>query len=177
MRKKANYHYYVEGEDEKSVLNALKRDLKCIESGKVEVFNSVQKGLTAARIRPLKMGTVVVLVYDTDVETNVEILRNNIAFLRKQSGIRDVICIPQVKNLEDELINACKIKNAEEVTKSASKSDYKKELINCSNLGARLCACQFDIAGFWSGIPRGKFEEFGNDAEKIKICQKGQKHN
>ena len=35
MRRKATYHYFVEGEDEKSLLNVLKSDLGCIESGKV----------------------------------------------------------------------------------------------------------------------------------------------
>lgn len=171
MRKNVNYHYYVEGEDEKSVLNVLKRDVKCIESGKVEVFNVVQKRISTARIRPLKTGTIVVLVYDTDVETNIDILRNNIVFLEKQRGIREVICVPQVRNLEEELTNACKVKNVWELTKSPTKTDYKKALINCSNLGARLCRCQFDINRFWSRIPQGIFGQFGNDAEKIKICR------
>lgn len=54
MKKNSTYHYYVEGEDEKSLLDALKSDLKCIQSGKVEKFNVIQNRFTAARIRPLK---------------------------------------------------------------------------------------------------------------------------
>ena len=110
MRKKQVLHYYVEGEDEKSLLEALKRDLGCIETGKVDIMNVIQTRFTVARIRPLKPGTIVVLVYDTDVETNMEILQFNIEFLKKQTGIKEVICIPQVRNLEDELRNACDIK-------------------------------------------------------------------
>ena len=91
MRRKETYHYYVEGEDEKSLLDVLKSDLRCIESGKVDKFNVVQNKFTNARIRPLKTGTIVVLVYDTDVETNMDILQYNVDFLRKQSGIKDVI--------------------------------------------------------------------------------------
>lgn len=86
MRKKAIYHYYVEGEDERSLLNTLKRDMGCIESG--------------------------------------------------------------------------------------TKTNYKSDIISCSNLGARLCKCQFDISKFWSQIPANNFRKFGNDAERIKIDKK-----
>lgn len=172
MRKKAIYHYYVEGEDERSLLNVLKRDIGCIESGKVDKFNVIQNRFTIARIRPLKIGTIVVLVYDTDVETNVDILQYNVEFLKKQSGIKDVFCIPQVKNLEDELVRTCEIRNVKELTKSGTKTDYKSDLISCSNLGARLNKCEFDISKFWSLIPNNKFKQFGNDAEKIKIQKK-----
>lgn len=167
--KRASYYYYVEGDDEKSLLNALKSDLGCIVSGKVEKFNPVQNRFTNARIRPLKVGTIVVLVYDTDVETNVTILNDNINFLKRHSGIKDVICIPQVKNLEDELIIACEIKNIAELTKSDTKKEFKRDLISCSNLGARLKKCKFDVRKFWNQMPANKFKDFGNDAEKIKI--------
>ena len=74
MRRNTIYQYYVEGEDEKSIINALKQGLRKIESGKVEKFNVIQNKFTIARIRPLKSGTVVILVYDTDVENNNSIL-------------------------------------------------------------------------------------------------------
>lgn len=168
MRKKAIYHYYVEGEDEKCILNALKSNMNCIESGKVERFNVVQNKFTYARIRPLKMGTKVVLIYDTDVQNNIGILQDNIEFLKKQSSIKDVICIPQVYNLEDELKRACNIRTIGEITQSGTKKDYKRELIACSNLGARLNKCGFDISKFWSKMPSNQFKKFGNDAKKIK---------
>ena len=169
MGRKAIYHYYVEGEDEKKLFDVLKQDLCCIESGKVDKMNVVQTKFTIARIRPLKQDTIVVLVYDTDVESNIEILAYNVKFLNNQKGIKEVICIPQVKNLEDELLRACKIKNITELTKSISKTNYKTDLINCTNLGARLKACEFDISKMWNKIPTNKFECFGNHAEKIKI--------
>lgn len=169
MRKRLNYQYYVEGEDEKRLLDVLKRDLRCIESGKVDKFNAIQNRFTVARIRPFKQDTVVVLVYDTDVE-NIDILQQNVAFLKKQKSIvRDVICIPQTANLEDELVYAYKIKSIGELTHSSTKKDYKRDLINCTNLGVRLKKCEFDISKFWSRIPANKFRIFGNDANKIKI--------
>lgn len=172
MKKNANYHYYVEGEDEKRLLDALKSELKCIESGKVEKFNVIQNRFTAARLRPLKYGVIIVLIYDTDVETNLEILKNNLIFLKKQSGIKDIVCIPQVKSLEDELRRSCKIKCIGELTNSNTTADYKRDLISCTNLGTRLKRCNFDISKMWKKLPTNSFHQFGNDAERIKIYKK-----
>lgn len=62
------YHYYVECEDEQSVINVLKSDMQCIENGKVEKFNIIQEYIKPMRLRTFKDNTIVVLVYDTDVE-------------------------------------------------------------------------------------------------------------
>ena len=67
------------------------------------------------------------------------------------------------------MLRSCKIKNITELTKSTSRSNYKTDLINCTNLGARLKSCEFDISKMWSQKPTNKFKSFGNDAEKIKI--------
>ena len=160
MRKSGIYQYYVEGEDERSLLNTLKLDLRCIESGKIDKFNVIQSRFTTARMRTLKTGTTVVLVYE------------NIAFLKRQKGIKEVICIPQVRNLEDELVRACNIKNIVDLTKSLTKADYKRDLINCSNLSDRLKKCKFDITKIWAEIPKNNFKKYGNDSEKIKIKSK-----
>ena len=168
MRKQEIYHYYVEGEDEKKLLEVLKRDFRCIESGKVDRVNVVQTKFSTARVRTLKPDTIVVLIYDTDVEDGLAILQYNVDFLNKQKGIKHVICIPQVKNLEEELLHACNIKNITELPKSDSKTNYKRDLINCNNLAARLTACGFDMTKLWSRKPSNKFEWFGNGAEKIK---------
>ena len=162
------YQYYVEGDDEKRLLEVLKGDLGYIASGKVEKFNVVQNELKITRIRPLKRDTIVVLVYDTDVE-KTDILQKNVDFLKSQAGIKDVICVPQVKNLEEELLYSCRIKNICELTNSKSNKDFKSDFIRCTNLGSRLTKCSFDLAKFWSRVPDNKFSVFGNDAKKIKI--------
>lgn len=169
MKKQEIYHYYVEGEDEKKLLEVLKRDFGCIESGKVDKVNVVQTKFSVARIRTLKPDTIVVLIYDTDVEAGLAILQYNVDFLSKQKGIKQVICIPQVKNLEEELLRACNIKSITELTKSDSKTNYKRDLINCTNLAARLTACGFNMAKLWNRTPSNKFKRFGNGAKKIKI--------
>ncbi|MCR5629590.1 hypothetical protein [Eubacterium sp.] len=161
------YQYYVEGKDDKAIIDVLKQEFRCIETGKVEVFNIVQDKLSDTRIRTLKRGTTVVLVYDTDIENNTEILKSNIDFLKRQTAIKKVICIPQVKNLEDELLRACKVNNVKEITNSKSLKDYKADLIRCSNLGNRLNNCKFDITKFWNEIPKNGFKQFGNDSRSI----------
>lgn len=167
MGKRANYQYYVEGKDEKKLLDVLKMDLNCIESGKVDIFNAIQQRFVVTHIRPLKENTIVVLVYDTDVE-NTDIFRQNVTFLNSQKAIKEVICIPQVKNLEDELRYSCRIKSIGELTHSGTVKDYKRDFIRCSNLAVRLNQCDFNISKFWSRIPENEFKAWGNDAHKIK---------
>ena len=93
------YQYYVEGQDEKKLVDTLKSN-GYIVSGKVEVFNVLQEPFTLLRIRPLKQNTVVILIFDTDVEM-VEVLIENIKFLKRQKNVKEIWCVTQVKNLED----------------------------------------------------------------------------
>ena len=162
------YQYYVEGEDEKALINILKSELRCVEPGKVSVFNVVQNELTQARLRPLKTGTIVVLVYDTDKE-KTDILKYNIRLLQKNSAIKEVLCVPQVKNLEDVLVDSCGINKVTEITHSSTKTNFKRDLIRCTNLNSRLKACGFKKEKLWKKLPQNGFNEFGNDAEKIKL--------
>ena len=164
------YQYYVEGQDEKALINSLKSELQCIEAGKVDVFNMVQDTMTSARLRPLKTGTRVVLVYDTDVHdlNKVNTLKKNISILKRHAAVKDVLCIPQVLNLEDALIDSCDIKSVTDITHSKSKGDFKRDFIRCKNLGSRLKACRFDKEKLWLKIPQNDFSAFGNDAQKVK---------
>ncbi len=41
MGRNETYQYYVEGKDEKAIIDVLKQEFRCIETGKVEVFNVV----------------------------------------------------------------------------------------------------------------------------------------
>lgn len=170
MAERKHYHYFVEGENEKSVIKVLKTELQCIVPGRVEVFNSVQNLFSVDRLRLLRKGTVAVLVFDTD-RGDSSILRKNILFMQKQAMIGDVLCIPQVKNLEEELIYSCKIKCVKELTKSATRKDFKRDLQTCSNLGIRLRECEFSLEKFWSRLPQNDFRDFPNDAEKIKLTK------
>lgn len=162
------FQYYVEGDDEKALINALKSELRCIEAGKVEVFNVVQRAITPNRLRTLQAGTTVILVYDTDVE-KVDTLKNNIRVLKKHNAIKEVLCIPQVTNLEDVLVDTCGVNKVTDITHSQTKTDFKRDIIRCTNLGGRLKASGFDISKLWEKVPKNKFKDFGNDANRIKL--------
>lgn len=109
-----------------------------------------------------------VLVFDTD-KNDTAILLRNIQFLQKHSAVKEVLCIPQVKNMEDELVYSCNLKSVKELTGSKSLKDFKRDLLKCSNIASRLKNCGFSIVKFWSRMPQNKFSGIPNDAEKIKI--------
>lgn len=114
MARNEIYQFYVEGEDEKKVIETLKKDMNSIVSGKVEVLNVIQKEIKTPRIRTLKTGTNVVLIYDTDID-KTDILDKNINQLKSSKHIKRIICIPQVLNLEDELVSATSVRQVIEI--------------------------------------------------------------
>lgn len=148
MSKNAIYRYFVEGESEQILINALKTDLGLIVPGKVDILNVIQKKINKNWLRTMKPGTTVILVYDTDVE-DVELLKKNIETLKKCAAVKDVWCIPQVKNLEDELVRACNIRNVIELTDTKTLHDHKRAFINSSNQSQMLERNGFDIKELW----------------------------
>lgn len=167
MAKNEIYQFYVEGEDEKKVIETLKKDMNSIVSGKVEVLNVIQKEIKTPRIRTLKTGTNVVLVYDTDIE-KTDILDKNIRQLKASKHIKRIICIPQVYNLEDELVSATNVRQAMDILGSKTLTDYKRDLIKCTNLDKKLQERDFDIAKMWNKTPPDSFARYGNDSDLIK---------
>lgn len=167
MGKKGYYQYYVEGEDERKLLSVLKTEMGLIVPGKIEVVNVLQEEITAIRLMQLKKGTTVILVFDTDVG-NVDILKANISILEKCSVVKQVICIPQVKNLEDELIRSCNIKQIKELLGSKSNKDYKHDLIVEKNLQKKLLKRGFDINSFWNKTPQNQYRDIMNQADRVK---------
>ena len=140
MGKEKYYQYFVEGEDEKKLVDVLKSDMKLIVSGKSQVFNVTQQKLTRLRVMNLKPGTTVVLIFDADAG-NLQILKDNINFLHKEKVVSEVICVIQVRNLEDELIRCCNIRQIKELLGSKSEKEYKTDLIKEKSL-ENFCGLQ-----------------------------------
>ena len=160
--KREQYHYFVEGEDDRKVVNTLKTDLQWIKPGKVQVFNVIEEELTSLITRTLKPGTIVVLVFDTDTGKKNTLLKN-IRFLQKDSNVKQVLCIMQVKNLEDEFLRSCAISQIKELTGSKSNSDYKRDLLRQSNLADKLKKHQFQFEKFWNSSDK-VYESICNDS-------------
>lgn len=165
--KREQYHYFVEGEDDRKVVNTLKTDLQWIKPGKVQVFNVIEEELTSLITRTLKPGTIVVLVFDTDTGKKNTLLKN-IRFLQKDSNVKQILCIMQVKNLEDEFLRSCAISQIKELTGSKSNSDYKRDLLRQSNLADKLKKHQFQFEKFWNSSDK-VYESICNDSAQIKI--------
>ena len=93
------YHYYVEGENERVLVEILSKckdeKFNVIRPGKIDVFNVVEREIKSTHMMNLKDNTVVVLVFDTDTK-NRAILDKNTKFLEKHKKIKEVILIPQV---------------------------------------------------------------------------------
>lgn len=159
--------YYVEGDDEKKLVEVLKTDLRVIAPGKVQKFNAVEQELTDLRLRTLKPNTTVVLIFDTDTGS-IDTLLKNIQTLERCKSVSEIVLIPQVQNLENELVRSCNIKKAEELLNSTSRGHFKHDLIHVSNLASKLREHEFDINLFWSGRPSAPYDQLGNQAAKIK---------
>ncbi|MDO5539407.1 MAG: hypothetical protein Q4F83_04955 [Eubacteriales bacterium] len=164
------YHYFVEGQDEEKLINVLKTDMQYIVPGKVQKFNVVQEKLTSLRLMQLKKGTIVVLVFDTD-SGNIQILQENIELLKKSGIVKTVLCVTQVKNLEDELVRSCNIRQIKELTGSKSNKDFKHDLIKDSHFCKKLEIYKFDLKKFWNMTDKGTYSKIKNDADKIKLKQ------
>lgn len=161
------YQYFVEGEDEEKLVKVLKTDMQLIAPGKVSCFNVVEKKFTGARLMNLRSGTNVVLVFDTDTG-NETILRENIRILEKCAAVKAVICIPQVKNLEEELVYSCRIKQIRELTNSRTNGEFKRDLLRESSLAQKLENKGFHFERFWSRNPCIGYEGIQNEAYKIR---------
>ena len=169
--KEVAVQYFVEGDDEKKLVNTLKNQLGVIRPGKVQKLNVIENKIPMRVLRPLKKGTVVVLIFDTDTG-KIDILNSNIEMLKGCTYISKVITIPQVKKLEHELVHCCDIKNILELLNSRSEKDFKSDLIRVTNLDSKLKEHRFDIKLFWNRQPDFPYQKIANEAEQIKLIKK-----
>ena len=68
-------HYFVEGENERKLIETIKN--KYLYSGKIKIINTIQNKVPNSILRTLERETVVVLIFDTDVE-KIDVLDENI---------------------------------------------------------------------------------------------------
>jgi len=163
-----NYLYYVEGETERALINALKKEKPpLIVPGKVDVLNVIQKKITDMHLRTLKRNTTVVLIFDTDI-ANAGYLKENITKLQTCSNVSKLICIPQVKNLGDELINCTDVSVIKDLLGSKSNSDFKAECIREAHLMEKLMRHSFDIECLWDKSPGDAYSWVANESKLIK---------
>ena len=128
--------YFVEGQCEELLVKALKEEPAKLIAGKVKVLNPIQNRIPNSILNMISSGMTVVLVYDTD-KPETEILLRNIELLKKFCDKIRLIHLMQVQSLEDELVRCTDVKEAKNLTKSASKKDFKADFCKLSPQSCR----------------------------------------
>ena len=166
MRRDIRYQYYVEGECEKKLLSELKKT-GAVLPGKINVYNITQNELRQEHLRLLARNTVVILIFDTDAG-NLSILEKNLSVLRRSPNVRDVWCVTQVRNLEEELVRATDIREIKHLLGCRSNKDFKSVFLSEKRLMDKLFLHNFHFEKMWSSSPSGKYSRIVNDGVKIK---------
>lgn len=163
------YYYFVEGECEKKLVETLKQ-CRLIIPGKVKVFNVVQELIGTTLLRTISSNAIIILLFDTDT-LKVNALKQNIQYLREND--LSVICVTQVKNLEDELLRCTTAKTLKNLLNCRSNSNFKQAFIAEKNLFNKLEHHQFDIEKIWSTEPPEQYQKQGicNQGKMIKTKQ------
>lgn len=163
-------HYFVEGECEKKLIDALKTPpCNYLYSGKVEVFNVILKVLSIQRILSIKENALIVLVYDTDfvdtskLEKNIKLLESN--------GFKNIIHIQSIKNFEDEIVFSSAIKSIHEIFSTQGMEEFKAQFIHCGNILNKLDSIKFNKDKIWTRNSNEKLFNVYN-ANKIEKLRK-----
>lgn len=161
--------YYVEGECEQKLVKTLVAH-NLILPGQTDVLNPVQDHIKPTHLRKLPAKTTVVLIFDTD-NNNMDILKANIQFLKKHPNIKKIITIPQVANLEKELIRCTDVHQIRQLLNCKTNSEFKTAFIEDKRLYEKLQSHHFDFKKLWSEKPSESFlkAEIQNESKLIKL--------
>lgn len=163
------YIYYVEGPCEEQLISALKENPARLAQGKIKVFNTVQNQIPKSQMLSIQPGTTVILVFDTDVDQTA-ILKKNVELLKKYCSQLRIVFLPQVLNLEDELVRCTNVKSVCDLTKSKGVRNFKTDFCK---LKSKDCRAMLDRNGLkveriWTTTPPDAFSFVENNSEQIK---------
>ena len=163
--------YYVEGPCEQQLIAALKESPEKLIPGKIKVFNVVQNLIPKSQMLSIQAGTTVVLVFDTDVPQTSN-LRKNLELLTRYCGKLKIVFLPQVLNLEEELVRCTDVKAVTELTKSGSVKNFKTDFCKMKIKDCRfmLERHQLNYTRLWMTKTPEAFAFVENNAFEIKIC-------
>lgn len=162
--------YYCEGEDDQKLIDALKSSPSKIQPGKSKKLNVVQNLIPKSILLGIKPDTNVVLIFDTDVTTNLDVVKKNIENIKKYCRGVKIINLLQVKNLEDELVRCTDVKSVLELTKSKSLSNFKADVRKMKNEQCRnmLDRHKINVDRLWTTKASGEFEFAERNSSAIK---------
>ena len=162
--------YYVEGPCEQQLISALKEKPEKLILGRIKVFNVVQNLIPKSQILSIQPGTTIVLVFDTDVPQTAN-LAKNLELLQRYCGKVKVVFLPQVLNLEDELVRCTDVKKVTELTKSASIMNFKTDFCRMKSKDCRLMLERHKISceRLWTSSPPDVFAFIEKNSRHVKI--------
>lgn len=162
--------YFVEGECEKQLINALKISPEILTPGKVKVYNVKQNLIPKSQLLAIQPRTKVALVFDTDVEDR-KALDKNIEMLRKYCSNVTVINMMQVLDFEDEIVRSTDVNKAQELTKSRSVSNFKTDFcrMKVNDCRSLLERHQLNIVKMWTTEPPETFKDLEQDVAKVLV--------
>lgn len=162
--------YYCEGEDDQKLIDALKVMPGKILSGKSKKLNVIQTLIPKSILLGIKPETNIVLMFDTDVTTNLDVLKKNINNIKKYCRGVKIIYLLQVKNLEDELVRCTDVKSVMELTKSKSLSNFKADFRKMKEEQCRhaLERHKINVSRLWTTSASKEFEFIERNSELVK---------
>ena len=166
--KNKKYIYFVEGECEEKLICALKQQPSMLQPGKVTIHNVVQQKLSASRLVSIQAGTVVSLVFDTDVAVT-RILKENIELLSKKCTGVEIVYLAQVKNLEEELVRCTDVKKVVELTRSESIKDFKRDFCAAANVRGMLDKHSLQVSRLWDTPRPDAYSWAKRNSGRIKV--------
>ena len=166
------YQYYVEGDCERKLINELKMSPNnYLIPGKVDIFNFINKKISNQRIAYLKKNTIIILVYDIDVE-NTSILEDNISKLKK-FGFNKIIHIQSINNFEEEIVYSTNLKNINSMYSTQSYNEFKRNFLHQKDIVKKLQSFNFDKNKLWSRKNSiDPFSKYSNKSNINSIKQK-----
>lgn len=162
------YQYYVEGDCERKLIEELKTQKNMIRSGKITVLNVIEDRIRDSHLRLLSAETVVILVFDTDTG-KLGFLKSNMELLHKSKRVREIWCVTQCENLEDELIRSTDIHEIKELLGSRSNKEFKHDFIHEKRLFGKLEEHGFDYSKLWIGQAKAPYDFIQNQGKRIKL--------
>lgn len=163
-----NCIYFAEGKCEERLLSALKEYLQRIQPGRIKIFNVIQRIIPKSQLIMIQPGTTIVLVFDTDVPVT-KYLRENIRQLDRFCTKVRLVYLPQVLNLEDELVRCSKIKSVVELTHSRSNKGFKHDFCSMSNIRRALDQVDLDVDRLWTEKIPSPFNFIQSNSQAVKM--------
>lgn len=162
--------YYVEGPCEQQLISALKEAPEKLIPGKIKVFNVVQNLIPKSQMLSIQAGTTVVLVFDTDVSQTLN-LKKNLELLERYCGKLKIVFLPQVLNLEEELVRCTDVKTVTKLTKSGSVKNFKTDFckMKVKDCRSMLERHQLNIARLWMTKTPDAFAFTESNGDSIKL--------